>query len=526
MANFTGLYLGLDFIDLVVIDETKGVFKVVNSNRIMLYDEPLLELDKRDKVAAMSIAVKKVLEATRGNIGPINFGLPQEETMVRHFRMPYLPEAERSSAVKFEAQKYLPFKIDDTISDFYIKEESKHERIMDAIFVAVNKEAMKKYLGLFKESGIKLNIVGVAPIALLRLISQYTTFAEGQTQVVVYIEKNIKGGVIISKDKNVYLSREVSASSSKGAFFENILNNIRLSVDYYKRETKEVTISEILICGDGELTQLQAHLKESVGNIPVNIFQLTDELGGLNETSRKQLMAIGLAMASLDKPRPRINLLTQLPTAVVSKGFKEYRPLIIEGVALLLVLAMLKISGNIMLDLAKKKVTTLKAQKAAIIKGISPDTPQEELRNMEKRIGSQIGFLNDLAGENRFFLTKKLNRLGSVLPPGAWVESFQFADEVDRTRKLGINGLIYSSQKNEETAIANKILVNMKGVEDFYSNFEDIKLGSLERAVAYEKEVLSFSVECTGKPLQSSGIFGASPETRKTPGDWERRVGF
>lgn len=177
MNNFIGLYLGIDFVDLVILTDVKGNLQIVKSVRTFLFDGTSIP-EQKDKALALPAGIKKAFESAKFNMGPITFGLPQDEVMVRHFKMPYLPEAERSNAVKFEAQKYLPFKVDETVSDFYITQESRETKNMEALFVAVNKQTMEKYVTLFRNLGTRVSVVDVTPIALLRVLSKYKKLTE------------------------------------------------------------------------------------------------------------------------------------------------------------------------------------------------------------------------------------------------------------------------------------------------------------------------------------------------------------
>jgi hypothetical protein len=65
--------------------------------------------------------------------------------------------------------------------------------------------------------------------------------------------------------------------------------------------------------------------------------------------------------------------------------------------------------------------------------------------------------------------------------------------------------MIYSADRKEADK-ADRMLLDMKESADFYRGLEDIKLSSLTKALAYDKDVISFLVECSGKPLKSSGL--------------------
>ncbi|MBI4335567.1 MAG: pilus assembly protein PilM, partial [Candidatus Omnitrophica bacterium] len=433
MSNVFGLYAGIDFVDLVVMGGQKERLKIIKSVRTFLYDEAAPP-EEKDKAGYLPAAVKKAVSSAALRVGPVNFCLPQNEIMVRHFKMPYLPEAERQHAVRFEAQKYIPFKADDTISDFYIMEESPQDRFMVAFFAAVNKAVVEKSMSALTGSGLRLHIADIIPLTLLRLLAYCKKLDAEESTVVIYAERDQRATVIIAKDEAVYLAREVSPSASRTAFYENVLNNIKLSVDYYKRETKEVVLKRILICGEADALNLQAYLKENIETTPVEIFSFDNEIEGLSDLSRKQLIAIGLAMASFEKPGPKINLINPAMAAGSLTRVEQYRPVIIEGVAFFIVLMMLQFAGNYLLTQVKKKANEAKTEKAGSAAGITQEVSQDALLAMEGRMLSNAEFLRDIVGEKRLYLIKKLNCLGKFFPEGAWIESLEFTDDIDRSR--------------------------------------------------------------------------------------------
>lgn len=506
-----GIYLGIDFVDVVILESAKGKIKIVKSIR-NLVSEDAAQAGKGNSIELIAAAVKKSFSGQVLKTKAVNFAIPQEEIMIRRFKVPYIPEEERLNAVKFEAQKYIPFRVDDTISDFYIVSESKGEKGMDAFFIAVNKQAMEKYAALFKDLKVKLSIVDIIPVALLRVISMCKVITKEESAALVYVEKNMRGSVLIIKDESPYLTREVNLPASKEAFFENILSNLKLSVDYFKRETKEAGVGRIIIYGDVDLTELETYLKENLPDAKIQILQIEEsKMEGLNELSKKQIIAIGLAMASCEKPRPKINLAARFPQMAAAKDISQYKPLIIEGVAIIVILGMLQFFMNSSLAAAKKQMEQVRSQKPAV-RGLASEDDIATLEAQEKKFRDRKQFMESLVGRHRLFLTKKLNALGRFLPEGAWIESFQFNDEVNKSRELKIEGFIYSKDGNE-TLIANRMLADMKGSEDFYFGFTDIKLLDLKKTSAYEKMLLSFSLNCTGQPLKmpEAASKGATP---------------
>ncbi|MCX5716100.1 MAG: PilN domain-containing protein, partial [Candidatus Omnitrophica bacterium] len=151
---------------------------------------------------------------------------------------------------------------------------------------------------------------------------------------------------------------------------------------------------------------------------------------------------------------------------------------------------------SVTLSYKTRAVNNIKSQRP-IVAGVSLDGNLASLADAEKKIGAKLDSLQGLVGKDRVFLTKKLNKLGKIMPESAWIEAFKFSDETGKSRTLNITGMIYSKDR-DEAAIANRILSQMKQDPGLSEGFQDIKLSSLKRVSAYGKELAEFSIDCTG----------------------------
>ena len=49
-----------------------------------------------------------------------NVVIPGKDFIIRTFHMPVLPQNEMSTAVRFEAKKYIPFKVEELVADYRV----------------------------------------------------------------------------------------------------------------------------------------------------------------------------------------------------------------------------------------------------------------------------------------------------------------------------------------------------------------------------------------------------------------------
>ncbi len=86
--------------------------------------------------------------------------------MVKRISLPEMTEEELSESIRFEAEQYIPFPIDEVNIDFQILGPRPEPGQMDVIIVAAKKDVMNEYIGVLKESGLNPVVVDVAAFAL------------------------------------------------------------------------------------------------------------------------------------------------------------------------------------------------------------------------------------------------------------------------------------------------------------------------------------------------------------------------
>lgn len=249
-----GIDIGSAFIKAAVIDKTK------TSPQLAAFScEPLGE----DKVASLKNAVAK---SGIANI-PVNTSISGPSTIVRIIEMPNMSEKELKNAVKFEAEKYIPYKIDEVISDCVKIGESAKGKIT-VMLAAVKKSVISDRMELFQKAGLTLNAIDVDSFAVLNAF--LNTREEKQPDAafaLVNIGSKITNIGVIDKDQP-HVVRDIQIAGSDitdalcdrlsvdrkkaeelkagpGEFkdettsiiksvFLNLVNEIRISLDYYE----------------------------------------------------------------------------------------------------------------------------------------------------------------------------------------------------------------------------------------------------------------------------------------------------
>ncbi len=89
-----------------------------------------------------------------------------ESIIVRYIQLPQMPEAELKNALRWEAEEYIPFHIDEVNLDSFILGDAREGKV-DVLLVAAKKEMISDHLSMVRAVGLTPLIVDVDSFAFL-----------------------------------------------------------------------------------------------------------------------------------------------------------------------------------------------------------------------------------------------------------------------------------------------------------------------------------------------------------------------
>ncbi len=125
-----GIYFGPKLINIV---ETKGR-KPVRDIEVPQTTISAGELEEKVPADVKTIEIialfKDELRRNKIDARESTICLSGKDLIIRTFEIPVLPREELQSAINFEVKKYIPFKVEDLISDFQLKFDKLYLRLM------------------------------------------------------------------------------------------------------------------------------------------------------------------------------------------------------------------------------------------------------------------------------------------------------------------------------------------------------------------------------------------------------------
>ncbi len=272
---------------------------------------------------------------------------------VREVRVPPMTKQELTAAVRYEAERYLPYNIKEVYMDYQVLGETTEEgrKMLDVIVVAARQDVVDQIVSVADAARVQLRILDVESFALLRSVVPAT--ANGQTTAVVDFGAEasdilITEGTRLRFTRNIPIggaallaairdAMEVDAATArslleeKGEVLEegagtadhaaerlhdiiaphigDLVTEIRRSLDYYQTRSRAAVVNQILLAGGlARLRNLDRAIGAELGLsttvaspfVNVNVSGAAFPAERLQTAGSTMAVAVGLAMRGGD----------------------------------------------------------------------------------------------------------------------------------------------------------------------------------------------------------------------------------
>lgn len=165
--DFFGLDIGSHSIKVAQIKRENNALKLLAIGRALT---PPGGLDSETEADLVEIAtvIKKLLTETKISSRNVIAALPEAEVVSKLLTFPKMKEEELMGALKFEAEAFIPFPLEEANLDFQIIAEDKKETTV--MLAAAPKKLISKYLKIFSLSGIVPQALETEMMALVRAV--------------------------------------------------------------------------------------------------------------------------------------------------------------------------------------------------------------------------------------------------------------------------------------------------------------------------------------------------------------------
>jgi type IV pilus assembly protein PilM len=273
----------------------------------------------------------------------VSLGLSGHSSVItKLIKVPQITEEELALNIKYEAEQYIPFDINDVNIDFEILGPSANEDgMMDVMLVAVKKTVMDDYVDAVREAGLTPAVVDIDSFAIGNMYELNYGISDRRVVALVNIgacKTNIciikNGQIVFTRDTAVgsnshtdaieralNVSKEAAEGIKLGDRPEGVTNEtlaeildktsdeiyaeIYRSIEYFRSSAGDEDISAIVLSGGAALISGFPQIMSERLGIPVEVadvfrqIQISDKLDtAVRSVAPMAAVAVGLAMRS------------------------------------------------------------------------------------------------------------------------------------------------------------------------------------------------------------------------------------
>lgn len=338
--NLVGLDIGSSAVKLVELKDAKGGgFKLVKTGLSTLSPEAIVDGAIMDASLVVD-TVNRVLSETgvRGN--DFATSLSGHSVIIKKISLPTMSSEELAESIRWEAEQYVPFDINDVNLDYVVLDAGAGET-MDVLLVAVKKDKIGDYTSIITQAGKNPALVDVDAFALQNAYEANYPVEPGRVVALVNIGASVTNVNILSGSNTIFwrdisfggnqytdaVQKQLSLSFAQaealkkgeaqaGSSLQEILpilksvsddlgQELQKTFDFFIATTSTEKIDQLFIAGgSSRIVNLDTELKERFG-IRVEImnpFRQIDIAGTsvsqewLVENAPSMAVAVGLAV--------------------------------------------------------------------------------------------------------------------------------------------------------------------------------------------------------------------------------------
>ena len=278
-----GIDIGSTSVKLVQLKELKEGWQLVSAGMIPLAADVIVDNTIMDRAAVVS-AIRLLTSNLAVSAKDACCSISGNSVIIRKIQLSFMGEDELEEQIAWEAEQYIPFDIKDVNLDFQVLSADTYDPSkMNVLLVASKKEIVNDYVSIFSEAGIGLAVIDVDPFAVQNCFELNAEGSLDDMVALVNIGANTmsinvvkSGSSLFARDVqmggglyNEEIQRQMGLSSEDAESLkvlagnisndnllriiakvnENIVQEIRRSLEYFQSSSNEDKIKKIIFSG-------------------------------------------------------------------------------------------------------------------------------------------------------------------------------------------------------------------------------------------------------------------------------------
>jgi type IV pilus assembly protein PilM len=170
MARYiTGLDIGSDYAKIVQFNHHRNSINLTHCGKVVIDSSTIQgetegEIDEKRETLLLD-SLKNYTRSNKLKISALYISIPKRFATIRAIVLPYSKPDEIPQMLYFEAQKHIPFQIEEHIIDYHVISSDQMEGVK-VILVSVRREVVQKHYDFVRKLGYEPAGIGVSSLAI------------------------------------------------------------------------------------------------------------------------------------------------------------------------------------------------------------------------------------------------------------------------------------------------------------------------------------------------------------------------
>ncbi|MCB0218052.1 MAG: type IV pilus assembly protein PilM [Chrysiogenetes bacterium] len=309
--NVIGLDIGTSSVKAVVLKPTKKGYKLLKLGIKPLPSEAIVD-GAIMNASAVADTILELVAELKIKEKEVATSVSGHSVIIKKINLPFMDSEQLQESIKYEAEQYVPFDINDVNLDFQILSREPDEGgNMDVLLVAAKRDLINDYTAVVAEAGLNAAIIDIDAftlenmyevnyeinegeiVALVNIGAAVTTINVVQSGVSVFTRDVATGGNILTEEiqKQLNVSYEEAETLKVGkradeagdevipqevsniinTVVDQVVGDVQKSIDFFLATAADQAISKVYLAGGScKIPGLARALQERI-NIPVEL---------------------------------------------------------------------------------------------------------------------------------------------------------------------------------------------------------------------------------------------------------------
>jgi hypothetical protein len=399
---------------------------------------------------------------------------------------------------------------------------------LQIIFVAIRKSTLDNYINLFEQATLDISLAEPEPISLLRLLYHKNMILEDKTVAILSMGRTTTNLIIATQripcfvreirtqvlSPNIPQPSENAKHKETDAMLTKLLNEIRISIEYYKRQNSQIGIDKFIIVSNTHTKTLSVQLSEM---FDFEVTTLQPEILMHDESIREieYLNAFGACLFdNVETPTDFIlsankHFSKMKSISSFKKATRAYKSIIITGLLGISITTATFLFSKQSISHPLKEI-----QKISTELGSIKDASTERLKEQNTELATKLE--NYQAIRQKSHIALFLALIPQEFPEGIWMTTLDIYYPKDAPLinedgaieilhkeslyrpRIELSGYAYLDQTKEQFKIVSRLINNFKDnpmLSEIFSNIELKTIKSQRAKNLYETTFFKINFE-------------------------------